>query len=119
MSREMQSALTNFKRCADEAPKGTYENTKSLNEVIGGAVDQLMRDIRALGLKADACDHAFVLEAAIYGYVKQSNPDCSLFPVSEGFGSAMDGPARDRVIAQTERDRDFIRSMPQAISDNG
>lgn len=111
MTRELQAALTNFKRCADEAPKGTYEQAKSLNNTIGDAVDQLMRDIRAHGLKADNCDRAFALEAAIYEYVKQSNPDASLFAVAEGFGSAVDGPAGDRVINQAKRDRDFLRNV--------
>lgn len=119
INREQQASLTNFKRCAEDTPKGTYEDTKNLNNTIGDAVDQLMRDIRALGLKADGCDRAFALEAAIYTYVKQSNPDSSLFAVAEGFGSSMDGPARDRVIAQAERDRDFIRGLPQPIYANG
>lgn len=110
MSQELQAALTNFKRCTEEAPEGTYEEAKNLNNTIGDAIDQLMRDIRALGLKADNCDRAFALEAAIYEYVKQSNPDASLFVVAEGFGSAVDGPAGPRVIAQTVRDRDFLRS---------
>jgi hypothetical protein len=48
MSSEMQSALTSFKRCAEEAPEGTYEEAKRLNAVIGSAVDQLMRDLRPL-----------------------------------------------------------------------
>lgn len=105
------ATLTNFKRCAEEAPEGTYDEAKSLNDAIGNAVDQLIRDIRALGLKADTCDRAFALEAAIYTYVKQSNPDCSLFAMAEGFGASMDGPPRERVIAQARQDRCFLRSI--------
>lgn len=111
MDRHMETALRNFKRCAEEAPEGTYEEAKSLNSLIGEAVDQLMRDVRALGLKADACDLAFEVEATIYDYVKRSNPDGTMFPVSEGFGSAMDGPARERVIAQAASNRDFLRGV--------
>jgi len=111
MNREMEAALRNFKQCADEAPKGTYEDAKQLNNVVGNACDQLMKDIRALGLKADACDLIFEVEAAIYDYVKRSNPESSLFPVAEGFGSAMAGPARDRVLAQTVSNRDFLRGI--------
>jgi len=116
MSREMQSALSNFKRCVEEAPEGTYEEAKRLNAVIGGAVDQLMRDLRALGLKADTCDRAFELEAAMYAYAKQSNPDATVFPVSEGFGSSMDGPARERVLAQAALNRDFLRGIGTAAN---
>lgn len=114
MSREMQNALSNFKRCAEEAPEGTYEEAKCLNNVIGGAVDQLMRDLRAMGLNADASDRAFELEAAIYAYVKQSNPDATVFPVSEGFGSSMDGPERERVLAQAASNRDFLLGIGAA-----
>jgi hypothetical protein len=105
------TALTRFKRCAEDASEGTYEDAKSLNSTIGDAVDQLMRDLRALGLKADTCDHAYALEAAIYDYVKQSNPDASLFAVSEGFGSAVDGVAGERVLNQARQDRDFLRNI--------
>lgn len=108
MSGEMQSALTNFKRCAEEAPEGTYEEAKRLNAVIGSAVDQLMRDLRAMGLKGDACDRAFELEAALYAYAKQSNPDATVFPMSEGFGSSMGRPERERVLLQAQSNRDFL-----------
>lgn len=109
MSNEQLTALTNFKRCVEDAPEGTYEDAKKLNEVIGDAVDKLMRDIRALGLNADACDGAFALEAALYSYVKQFNRDCALFPMAEDFGVAMDGPGG----------RDFVRGQAFPIYANG
>jgi hypothetical protein len=108
--RDVYSA---FKACAEEAPEGCYEDAKALHAVIGGAVDTLMRDIRTLGLKASGTDPAFDLEVAIYDYVRRSNPDATLFPVSEGFGSALNGPARERVLASAARDRDFLRSAFQ------
>lgn len=111
MDRRIESALNNFKSCAENAPEGTYEEAKKLNDVIGNAVDDLMGAIKDLGLKADNCDRAFELEAAIYDYVKRSNPESTIFPVSEGFGSSMDTPARERVIAQAESNRDFLRSI--------
>lgn len=111
MSTELKKTLEHFKRCADEAPQGTYEDAKRLNEVIGNTCDNLIKEIRALGLKADTCDLIFAVEATIYDYVKRSNPAAPLFPVAEGFGSAMDGPARDRVIAQAERDRDILAAL--------
>ena len=103
--------LKKLKACADMAPAGTYEDAKALNEVIGDAVDNLMRELRALGLKADNCDRAFELEAAIYAYVKASNPGGTIFTTAEGFGDAMSGPARERVIAQAARDRDFLAGL--------
>lgn len=111
MNRDLKSDLSHFKRCAEEAPEGTYEDAKHLNEVIGGACDNLIREIRALGLKADNSDLIFAVEAAIYNYVKQSNPEAPLFPVAEGFGISMDGPDRDRIITQAEDDREFLCIM--------
>lgn len=109
MSHQLKTALTNFKSCADLAPEGAYEEAKRLNLVIGEACNQLIQSIRALGLKADNCDLIFEVEAAIYDYVKRSNPESTLFPVSEGFGEAMDGPARSRVIEQAKNDVAFLR----------
>lgn len=108
MSDTLHTDLENFKRCAQEAPAGCYDEAKRLNEVIGDTVESLMRELRGMGLKANNCDLAFGLEAAIYGYVKQSNPAATVFPVAEGFGAGLAGPARDRVLAQAQRDRDFL-----------
>lgn len=96
MNREQLAALSNFKRCAETAPEGTHDEAKRLNEVIGETCDQLIRNIKALGLQADPCDLIFAVEASIYNYVKRSNPDATLFPVSEGFGSAVVGMGDNR-----------------------
>ena len=106
----LNKQLEHFKRCADEAPQGMYTEARALNVVIGDACDGLMRELRALGLKADSCDLIYHVEATIYDYVKQSNPESSMFAVAEGFGAAMDGPAANRVLAQAQRDRDFLRA---------
>lgn len=113
MNRTLEQALSQFKRCADDAPPGTYEAAKQLNAVIGETCDTLIKDIRALGLNADNCDLIFQVEATIYDYVKRSNPDAPLFPVAEGFGAAMDGPARERVLVKTAADRDFLQRQTQ------
>lgn len=106
-----REALGNFKACADEAPEGCYEDAKALNAVIGQTCDNLMRELRALGLKASGNDLAFDLEAAVYAYAKACNPDATVFPLAEGFGSGMNGPARERVMAQAIRSRDLFRSL--------
>lgn len=91
--------LRNFRDCAEHAPDGTHQLAKSVNDLIGDTCDQLIRDLRALGLSADNCDGAFRLEVALYQYIKESNTAHPLFPVSEGFGDALSGPARERVLA--------------------
>lgn len=111
MNNGQLNSFSNFRNCVSDAPDGTYDAAKELAEIIGDSMDELMHALRAAGFKADNCDKAYRLEAAIYDYVKQSNPEATVFPVSEGFGGAMSLPIRDRVIASAERSRDFLRSL--------
>ena len=109
MNSVNHKALENFKRCVDEAPEGCYEEAKRLNEMMGDTCSTLMADLRSLGLKADACDLIYEVEVAIYQYVRRSNPDATLFATAEGFGSGLNGPARERVLAQAAANRDALR----------
>lgn len=104
-----KAAFENFCQCVDNAPKGAYSDAKALRETIGDTADTLINDVRALGLKANNMDLIYAVEVAIYNYVKQSNPDATLFAVAEGFGSSMNDPARERVLAQTDRDMACLR----------
>ena len=106
-----KAAFENFCQCADNAPVGTYLDAKELRSTIGDTADTLMKDVRGLGLKANNCDLIYAVEVAIYDYVKQSNPESNLFALAEGFGSSMNGPARDRVLAQTDRDMACLRQL--------
>lgn len=108
---EQQIALEHFRRCADAAPAGTYEHAKELAALLGETCDTFMRELRAIGLKANNCDRIHELEAELYAYVKDSNPDAPIFPTAEGFGASMDGPERDRVLAQTARNLAFLRTV--------
>lgn len=110
MNTNQRTALEHFKRCAAEAPEGCYEEAKALNAVINDALTGLAQQLRGLGLKANNCDLAFELEAAIYAYVKGSNPEATVFPTAEGFGKGLDGPARERIVLQAQQNRDFLRS---------
>ena len=110
-THQLRNALASFKSCADQAPEGCYDQAKELSAVIGEACRSIMTELRALGLKASPNDLAFDLEAAIYDYAKRSNPDATVFPTAEGFGSSMDGPARERVLAQAAQDRDALRGL--------
>ncbi len=96
--------------CAENAPEGAYEDCKRLERLIGDHMDLLMAILREAGYKADNNDRILELEAATYQYVKHSNPEACVFPVSEGFGWAMDTPARERVIAQAKQGVEFFRS---------
>ncbi|EPV8686698.1 hypothetical protein ACWAUP_000350 [Pseudomonas aeruginosa] len=116
MNDALKIALSNFRACAESAPSGTYLDAKQLARVIGEACDNLIKDVRAIGLKADNCDLIFAVEAAIYDYVKRSNPGAGLFPTAEGFGSSMGTEARDRVIANAERDRDSLAKLQRPVA---
>lgn len=100
-----------FRACIVDAPDGTHEQAKKLSYVLGETCDRLMEEIRSLGLKANNCDLIYALEAAMYDYVKKSNPDATVFPLAEGFGEHVNGPARERILSQTKRDRDFFASV--------
>lgn len=106
-----EQSFHNFERCAEVAPRGAYEQAKEIRQLIGDACDNLIRDLRATGMKADNCDRIRKVELAMYAYVKESNPDDGVFAVSEGFGSAMDGPAAERVMEQTFRDMFFLLEL--------
>ena len=111
MTPELKNALWNFKRCAEDAPQGTYEQAKQLNTIIGDALEHFMQQLREGGFVADCCDHAFALEAVMYEYVKQSNPKATVFFVSEGFGASMDRPERERVIEQARNSAALIAAF--------
>jgi len=121
------SEFRDFKSCVQDAPEGAYEHAKQLDATIGEACDQLMRDLRALGLRADNCDLIYHVEATIYDYVKKSNPDSTLFIVAEGFGSAMDGRCTcprhaGASIARTGRDisgQDALALSEQEAAEHG
>ncbi|USN14078.1 hypothetical protein KABACHOK_02420 [Brevundimonas phage vB_BpoS-Kabachok] len=99
-ARDLNSQLENLEACAENAPEGAYEDAKALSAFFGETFQHLRGELLALGLMLDNSDGYREFEAVLYGLIKDSNPDCTTFAVSEGFGSAMDGPARERVIAQ-------------------
>lgn len=89
MSYELNKALRNFKACSQDAPAGAHEQAKDLAAVIGETCDNLVRDLRKLGLVADNGDLMTHVEATIYDYVKKSNPGKALFSTAERFGETV------------------------------
>jgi len=107
-AQKLNNEWSNFKQCADEAPDGTYEACKDIAAVVDGAAKELFDKTKLLGLKANTCDGIREVEAVIYGFIKDSNPDSPVFPTSEGFGEGLQGPARERILAQAASNRDFL-----------
>ncbi|TFI48897.1 hypothetical protein E4O93_05340 [Diaphorobacter sp. DS2] len=106
----------NFRACVDDAPEGCHDAAKRIHTLLGDTCDRFMEEVRALGLKTDNCDLIYRVELALYDYLRASNPDETVFDVAEGFGQAMAGPARERVLQQAVRDRDSLRTMAASAS---
>lgn len=109
----LNAELSKFETCASDAPQGTCEDAKALNAFFSDLFEFARTELAKLDLKIPNDDRYREVEAVFYGAIKSANPDSTMFPIAEGFGAAMDGPARERVLAQAVRDRDFIRSMQQ------
>src|SRR5262245_54532737 len=111
LNRELNRRLSNLERCADLAPEGTFARAKDAAEAIDEASNAIMAALRERGFHALNDDRLRDLEAAIYGYLLEGNPEEYGLLTGEGFGEHVDGPAGERVMANTIRDRDFLRGM--------
>jgi hypothetical protein len=109
--RELNHRLTRRKRYAEFAPEGTYAVAKSAADAIDAASQGIREALREHGFKALNDDHLRSLEAAIYGYLLEGNPDATGLMTGEGFGEHIDGPGGARVMANTVRDRDTLRDL--------
>ena len=83
----LNQSFAYFRHACDDAPVGQFEHSKLIRFIIGDAFVAFSNELRANGIGADFCDHAHALEAAMYEYVKQSNPDLCELIAAEGFGS--------------------------------
>ncbi len=109
--RELNDRLTHLERCAEIAPEGTYQQAKDAASAISDASNGILHALRAHGFKAKNDDQLRNLEAAIYGYLLDSNPDAYCLLTAEGFGKHVDGPAGARVLAQATRDRGAVAAL--------
>lgn len=107
--RALNDKLNLIDACAENAPEGTYDEAKQVREIIGDMADEFMRRLQTIGLDTPNCDQIREVEAVMYGYVRDANP--LVVATAEGFGEAMDGPARANVIAGATRDRDFLAGL--------
>lgn len=109
-NRKLNNRLGHLERCAEKAPDGTYENANAA-EAIGEAANAIRNVFRKHGFKASNNDNLRNVEVALYAYLLASNPDNNALITGEGFGEHVDGPAGERVLAQTIRDRDALSRM--------
>lgn len=109
--RQFNDRLTLIERCAEKAPEGTYQRAKDAANAINDASQGILDALRAHGFKVRNDDRLRNLEAAIYGYLLEANPDESGLMTGEGFGQHIDGPAGDRILANTIRERDVLAKI--------
>lgn len=107
----LNSRFSHFERCTDDAPPQAYAAAKTVRAAIGDAVDAMIHDFRALGLKVDNCDASREIEVLIYGWLCESNRNSGMFTEAEAFGRALDGDDRDRVLASCRADVAFMAKM--------
>jgi hypothetical protein len=110
-NRELNERLCNLERCAELAPEGTYVRSKEAVDTVRAAMDAIEAVFKDANFNVDHCDGARDLEATLYGYLLANNPEEYELYAAEGFGEHVDGPARERVMANTIRDRDFLASL--------
>ena len=78
--------LQRFQAIAGISKPGAFDEAGALNELLQATTNDFMRELRELGLKADNCDHAYRLEAALYAYVRASNPANGMLSQAEACG---------------------------------
>lgn len=111
LNRVLNERLTNLQTCVEKAPEGLFQEGRNAAFAVDTAIEQVRETIRNMGFKVDNCDRCRDLEAAIYGYILQSNPNHTGLAAAEGFGEHVDGPAGARITEQLLQDKRFIRAM--------
>lgn len=109
--RHLNERLSNLETCADRAPEDTYDRSKMAVEAVHEAADAILAAFRLNGFKALNDDRLRNIEAALYGYLLESNPEEVELIAGEGFGEHVSGPAGRRVMQQAIADRDFLQSL--------
>lgn len=110
--RQTNERYSNFLLCTEEAPEGTYQRAKDIAIEIGMIADLILERTRVLGVPVCNSDGIRNIEVAIYREMVDANADYAELVTAEGFGAAMRDPTvRGRIMSQTIRDRDFLKSM--------
>lgn len=112
-NRELHARLSNLQECARSAPANTYERAKEAAEVINDCAESIFEIFKAAGFNLKGDDGFRDLEVQLYALMLRDNPTEYQLHTAEGFGFAMDSPARDRVLAQTVRERDCLARILQ------
>lgn len=106
---QLNDRLTRVERAVEQAPAGTFKQTKDVATAIGDASNAVMAAFKAHGFTALNNDRLREVEAAIFGYLLAGNPSVhDELAAAEGFAEALDSPTGERVKAQLIRDREAL-----------
>lgn len=92
--------MTDFEDGARLAPPGVHDDAKVLSDIIADVFVHLKTALAAadIGLTVPNDDRYRQFEAALYGMLREGNPDSTLFERTERFGRALSGPAGARYL---------------------
>lgn len=91
----MSSDYAAFEAGVDAAPEGSFSMSRNLKFEIGDATDDLIRMVRRLGLNVNNSDGAREIEALLFGWVRDANPDNPEFAMTQSFGCCLDEATGD------------------------
>lgn len=109
--REWNRRLGLIERAAEMAPDRTYEEAKAAHVAVETAMDAIEEAFRENGFKHAGDDRARNMAACLYRYLIESNPEAYGLMTAEGFGEHIDGPAGERIMAQTVANRKLFDSF--------
>lgn len=78
-------------KCASTAPEGAFQEAKITLAFVNDAVSAIMGGLLQGGLSASIGQPYTELQAAIYAYIRRSNPNRVVFSTMEYWGENIDG----------------------------
>jgi len=109
-NRKLWEQRTHVKDCVTYAPTGTYEFAREIDNAVDAGIEAVRDTLKFNGLDSLGDDRCADLEAHIYGFLKESNPErWSEFVRAEAFGKHCEDPAtRDRIVENARRSKESL-----------
>lgn len=89
-------------RCVETAPEGAFAEAKAMRDYVNDAACAIQKGLLDGGVNASIMHEMDELKAAIYAYIRKSNPDRIVFSTIEYWGANIDGPEGPAMRARVE-----------------
>ncbi len=89
-------------RCVETAPEGAFVEAKVMRDYVNDAACAIQKGLLDGGIDASIMHEMDELKAAIYAYIRKSNPDRVVFSTIEYWGANIDGPDGPAMRARVE-----------------